>query len=281
MVLVYGKGWLGNKFADYFNAEISQLDILDSERVYDEVSLLEPDVVINASGKCGVPNIDWCERTPENKRLTMYVNAFGPAVLNRVVSSVAREQRRRIKLVHLSTGCLWAAGENVREECKPEPRSWYAVTKVMGEERLFGDVLILRMRMPIDSVPNPRNLITKVVGYKKVLDVQNSITVVDDMLGAVGKLLEGDRVGVYNMVNEGTVSAADIARAYNELVDPMHTYDVVDSGLLQKDGLVVTERPCLTLCLDKLRAAGVVMPDVRGRLMDCMRGYMKEVGRDV
>lgn len=275
MMLVFGNGWLGNRFLDRFDAVVSDADILDTEKVAHEVADAKPDVVVNAAGKCGVPNIDWCDK-PENRKVTLYVNAFGPSILFHVVDAVSGMLGRDIRFVHLSTGCLWPSGKDIDEEREPEPTSWYARTKADGEARLPKDkALVVRMRMPLDSRPNLRNLITKVAGYATVLDEQNSVTVVDDMLDALAKLIEKGRTGVYNVVNEGTVSAADIARAYTEVVDVSHKFETADSDWLRRKGLVGSARPSLTLSTAKLRAAGVVMPDVRVRLPELMREYKR------
>lgn len=277
MILVFGNGWLGNRFADRFDALVSDADILDTERVAAVVMDKKPEAVVNAAGKCGTPNIDWCDK-PENRKVTLYVNAFGPSVLFHVVDSVAGMLGRNIRFVHLSTGCLWRSGRDIDEERRPEPESWYARTKADGDARLPKDkVLIVRMRMPLDDRPNPRNLITKVAGYSTVLDEQNSVTVVGDMMDAVAKLLDKGCKGVYNVVNEGTVSAADVARAYAEVVDPSHRFETVDSDWLRRKGLVGSVRPSLTLSVAKLRAEGIAMPDVRRRLPELVTEYRRRM----
>lgn len=276
-MLVFGNGWLGNRFADRFDAVVSDADILDTERVAHEVFDAKPDVVVNAAGKCGVPNIDWCEK-PENRKVTLYVNAFGPSILFHVVDAVSGMTGRDIRFVHLSTGCLWSSGKDIDEEREPEPTSWYARTKADGEARLPKDkVLVVRMRMPLDIRSNPRNLVTKVSRYRDVSDAQNSVTVVDDMLDAVGKLLDKGCVGVFNVVNEGTASVEDMAKAYREFVDPRHAFEVADEDWLRRKGVVETARPSLTLSTAKLRDAGVVMPDIRTRLPELMREYGRSV----
>lgn len=47
--------------------------------------------------------------------------------------------------------------------------------------REFDNVCTLRVRMPISSdLTNPRNFITKISRYDKVVDIPNSMTILDE-----------------------------------------------------------------------------------------------------
>ena len=54
---------------------------------------------------------------------------------------------------------------------------------------------IARIRMPIDDRPSPGNLINKLVSFKKIVDVENSVTVVPEMIKVFRQLFgeKGDR----------------------------------------------------------------------------------------
>lgn len=62
--------------------------------------------------------------------------------------------------------------------------SFYSKTKAYMEDMLksYANVLILRVRMPISDDLNPRNFVTKIIKYDKVVDVPNSMTVLHDLL---------------------------------------------------------------------------------------------------
>lgn len=273
-VLVFGNGWLGNRLAEHFNGSVADADILDTERIASVLMDVRPDVIINAAGKCGVPNIDWCEASEDNKRLTLYVNAYGPPVLYHMAEAVGQQLSKDFFFVHLSSGCLWDGEYDVDEQTKPSPPSWYSETKVRGENRLPQDrVLILRPRMPTDTKPNPRNLITKLSKYGSVLDVPNSVTFVDDFLSATEHLINKRATGVFNVVNPGPLTAWDIMGLYTELVDNKHTCQKIDMDFLRKENLIKAGRSNCTLNVDKLKDAGFEMPNATEKIRGCMEKY--------
>ena len=188
-VLIFGaRGWLAKRFAGVLpGATLTAVNIADPSQVDSILGSVRPDVIINAAGKTGRPNIDWCET---NRARTFLSNVTGPLVLAEACA------RRRIHMVPLSSGCIFD-GESPSpggwtETDVPNPVSYYSETKVQAEFRLLdrpGNILIVRLRMPIDGQPGQRNLITKLAGYPKVIDVANSVTVVDDRLKATTRLI--------------------------------------------------------------------------------------------
>ena len=273
-VLVYGNGWLGNEIAKHLDGSVSKVDILDTEAVAHELMDYRPDVVINAAGKCGTPNIDWCEEPEEHRRLAKYCNTYAPVVLYHMVEGVSHHIQRPIKFVHLSSGCLWTSKQNVKETDTPEPPSYYSWTKAEGEIRLPKDrCLIVRLRMPLSGTPHPRNFVTKVAKYSEVLDAPNSITCVEDLLPALEKLIRQNATGVYNIANPGDVSPVDVMEWYTETVDPNHVFKVTTTESLKERGIIKAGRSNVTLDLTKLKEAGIELPEARERIRELLHKY--------
>jgi len=273
-LLIFGNGWLANKIKNTIGGEISSNDILDAKACRAEIEMAKPEVVINAAVKTGRPNIDWCEATPENMRLTLYVNTYGPGVLH------GQCQRLGVKMVQLSSGCLWGHGDNLKETDPPDPVSYYSKTKQWGDEALGGndsDVLIMRLRMPLDDVPHQRNLITKLANYPNVLSVPNSVTVIPDLLRALTYLIVGQATGIYNVVNTGHLTGRQIIECYRRHVDQNHECEIIDKEQFEERGLATAKRSNCVLNNDKLREFGFDMPDAAERLEDCMRAYAGNV----
>lgn len=263
-VLVFGNGWLGSRIGEEFDAPVVSTDIrsLDVER---DIRRYRPDVVVNAAAMC--PSVEWCEK-PENRWETGDVNALGPKLLQCCVQRV----RRKAQFVHLSTGCLWETGKDLTEKDMVDPPSWYATTKVMGENSLdLEHSMVVRLRMPIDDRSHPRNLLNKLVKYEELLKLQNSITVVPDFLRALRQMMEKGCTGVYNVVNQGSISPYEIVAMYAEMVDNFHSFRAADEGM-------AVGRANLTLSTAKLKAEGIELPEVRKSVRECMR-YMKEWAR--
>ena len=91
--------------------------------------------------------------------------------------------------------------------------SFYSETKSYMElmVRNYPNVLQLRLRMPIDGdLSNPRNFITKIANYAKVVDIPNSMTVLDELVPmAVDGAVRG-LTGAYNWTNPGAISHNEV-----------------------------------------------------------------------
>jgi hypothetical protein len=63
--------------------------------------------------------------------------------------------------------------------------------------REYPNVLTLRVRMPIVAdMTYPRNFITKIIKYDKVIDIPNSMTVLPELLPYSIEMVRGGCVGV-------------------------------------------------------------------------------------
>ncbi len=270
-ILIFGNGWLGNKFRDYFSAKISDVDITDKKQVEGELDRLKPEVVINAVGVTGKPNVDWCE---EHKLETVDGNITGPLILLKACLN------RGILLVHLSSGCIFSGAssgpDGFSEEDEPMPLSFYSFTKAKIDEILKNfPVLILRLRLPVDSIPHPKNLITKLVNYPKVADVKNSITIISDLLFAAKKLIKKKRTGIYHIVNPGPIKFKDFMELYKKIVAPSHKYELIEPEELLEQGLVKTGRSHCVLDAKKLEREGIKLEDAIEGIKKCLLEYKK------
>lgn len=276
-ILIFGrKGWLAKRFNEFFpNSEISDVDITDKKAVRKELRKKEPDVVINTAGRTGRPNIDWCE---EYKKETAISNIIGPLIL----SDVCGEQS--IYWVHLGSGCIFQGngsnGKGFKEDDKPDPPSFYSWTKCWGDEVAKNSpVLILRLRMPVDNRPHPRNLIDKLAGYGYVIDSQNSITIVPDLLEVAKQLIEKRRLGIYHVVNPGTISPAEITELYKKEVNPKRKkFIVISNEQLHGFTLVKARRSNCILNTDKLQREGIKLKPVKERIVKLLREYKTNLG---
>jgi len=272
-VIVLGKGFLGTRVSEELGYTLVGRDELDPSDFFALRKYLEfekPGVIVNAIAKTGRPNVDWCE---SNHGMTIESNVLVPANLSRLSEELG------IYFVHLSSGCIYSGdnkGGGFRESDKPNfyGPQFYAITKILAEQILDGrPSLILRPRMPIDANPHPRNLITKLAGYARVIDEQNSMTTVPHMIYALRKLIERRATGVYNFVNPGTISAVEIMQMYKEIVDPSHSFDMM--SLNQLDKITKARRSNCYLNTDKLKAEGIILPEIHEAVRHCMISYAK------
>jgi dTDP-4-dehydrorhamnose reductase len=274
--LIFGDGYIGNKFLETLGkkeAIISSADIANVDQVRTEVKKYSPKVIINAAGKTGKPNIDWCE---DHKAETLYSNVTGPLVLAKVAEEM------KVRLIHIGSGCIYQGTEEkcFTEDDIPERDkipSFYSKTKAWSEEMLdYFPVLQVRLRMPIDSEPNPRNLLWKITHYEKVIDVPNSISVIPDFVNATIQLIEKNRTGIYNIVNPGSIKHSEILDMYKKYVDPNFTYETFSLEELAK--ITKAGRSNCVLSTNKLESEGIKLPEIHKRLPEVLKEYKKKFG---
>lgn len=275
-ILVLSPGYLGSKIKDALEGEVFSVraEITDLAKVREALDAYKPDQVLNCAGKKGVGNVDWCER---NKIPTFRSNTIGPLIVAQACAE------RGIHLTHLATGCVYY-GES------PDPRGWreddfanpsafytrskYAADLVLSE---LPDVAIVRLRLPIDSDPYPGNLIDKLARYPKIIDVENSATVVEDLILAVKGVMEKRGTGVFHAVNPGVLRHRDVIALYEELVDQAHTNEWITEDELVKQGLAAKTRSNNVMQNIRLPELGIHMRPIDVALRDCMQKYAANV----
>ncbi len=275
--IIFGRhSWLGHKIREYlisygYNVTLSSCDVTDLPAIWKE---LKPDydIVINCAGKTGIPNIDWCE---DHKPETFAVNTIGPLNLITVC------QEKKIYMVHLGSGCIFDGvgyDKPITEDAPASPPSFYSWTKYWADEILkHFPVLILRIRMPVDSYPNPRNLITKLTRYQKIIDVENSITIVEDFLVALKVLINKKKTGIYNVVNPGSINHKEILELYKKFVNPRHNYELIKPEELKSLGLVKASRSNCILSTNKLEKEGIKLRPIKIGLEQTIKEYSNHV----
>lgn len=256
---------MGQEFLSLFPGSIApSVDFVDCKAVAEALEEHKPDTVINAAGKTGRPNIDWCE---DHKEETVRGNITGPLVL------FDECRKRGIYLVHLGSGCVYQGdngGKGFSEEDMPNFRgSFYSRTKALCDAALQEfPVLILRLRMPFDGSLHERNLINKITKYPSVVDVENSLTYLPDFFVAAKKLIEGRKTGIYHIVNPGTMSPYRIIQYYKEIVDPSH--ECKRLTLDELPGVVKACRSNCVLSIEKLKSEGIEMQPVEQAVKEAL-----------
>lgn len=270
--LIFGNGYLGNKFhAALEGSVLDGANINDQQAVRAAIEKHKPDVVINCAAKTGKPNIDWCE---DHKFETLDSNLIGPLNLLRVCQEMGQYW------VQIGSGCIYQGdngGKGWAEDDKPNfDGSYYSKIKGWMNEILRDfPVLQLRLRMPLDSEPGPRNFITKITNYKQVISVPNSITVIDDLIDAAKQLMEKRATGLYNVVNPGAIEHKEILALYKELVDPDHTYKLISLDELGQ--YAKAPRSNCILSTKKLEDAGIRLPEIHTRVAEILREYKQNL----
>ncbi|CAE5962353.1 unnamed protein product [Arabidopsis lyrata] len=231
--LIYGRtGWIGGLLGKLCESQgISYTygsgRLQDRQSIIADIESVKPSHVFNAAGVTGRPNVDWCE---SHKVETIRTNVAGTLTL----ADICRE--KGLVLINYATGCIFeydsghplGSGIGFKEEDTPNfTGSFYSKTKAMVEELLknYENVCTLRVRMPISSdLTNPRNFITKIARYEKVVDIPNSMTILDELLPISIEMAKRNLTGIYNFTNPGVVSHNEILEMYRDYIDPSFTW---------------------------------------------------------
>lgn len=200
-ILVLGNGFVGKPLAQYLNADVSTDRLHTITR-----DTLDPyDVVINTVAKT---SIDWCEKNREESFDT------------NVIQAVRLARLTRGKYVFFSSACIFKSEtpDQVNyEDAIPNPQCFYTYTKLMAEQLLQEarpDTLVIRPRLLISEKSHPRNTINKLLKYDKIIDCQESATIMEDMFPVLKEHIENNEMGAFNIFNEGTVSPSWIASLF-------------------------------------------------------------------
>ncbi|CAN6340082.1 unnamed protein product [Urochloa humidicola] len=227
--LIYGRtGWIGGLLGKICEKqgipyEYGKGRLQERSSLILDIQTIKPTHVFNAAGVTGRPNVDWCE---SHKPDTIRTNVVGTLTL----ADVCREHG--LLMMNYATGCIFeynahhpeGSGVGFKEEDTPNfTGSFYSKTKAMVEELLkeYENVCTLRVRMPISSdLSNPRNFVTKISRYNKVVNIPNSMTILDELLPISVEMAKRNLRGIYNFTNPGVVSHNEILEMYKEYIDP-------------------------------------------------------------
>ena len=230
--LIYGStGWIARKFIEY----ICTNDIVDTivagvsrmenfGDIKQEILAIQPDRVVVLGGltyKSPAKNIDWCE---DHKQEVIRVNVLG--VLN--IADIC--EQNNIHCTILGTGCIYSSQNDevfTEDSMWNFDKSFYSKTKAYTQELLkcYKNVLLLRIRMPIDNTNNPKNFIEKLKSFDKIISIPNSMTVLPEMIPIMVTLIATGQTGTWNCVNPNVIShkeILDMLGIQKEYVDISH-----------------------------------------------------------
>ena len=256
-------GQLGETIVARFAAEWpivpltrGDLDLRSSAAVLERLNALEPRAVVN----CAAYNlVDAAEDDPVT---ALEINAFAVRSVARVAASVGAT------LVHYSTDFVFdgEASTPYREDDRPNPRSVYAASKLLGEwfaadapshyvlrvESLFGGV---RRKGSVDGIIDSiqANRSARVFTDRVV-----SPSYVWDIAEATAALIQNRPApGLYHCVNSGFATWFDLAA---EVQRQLGSTTPLTRITMNEASLRAPRPRYCALSNDKLRSVGIAMP---------------------
>ena len=243
--LVWGyNGWIGGQVMAHLKSlghEVvgATCRADNAEAVACELDLIKPDRVlclIDRTRSGAFLTIDYLEQKGK-LRENMNDNLWAPIVL---ASEAA--QKRKIHVTYLGTGCIFhydeqthlmSEGTNGKGFLESDDPNFfgsaYFTCKGFTDRlmrQLFSENLVLnvRIRMPITAEDSPYSFITKIVNYKKVINVPNSMRVLPSLLPLMCDMSMKRTTGTVNLTHPGAISHNQVLELYKKHVDPHYTY---------------------------------------------------------
>lgn len=211
-VAVVGHGYIGSMIKSWLDALLYNATLYHVRHTDDVPYGCQ--WIVNAAGYTGVPNVDACEK---NRDACVEGNVVYPLMLHR--------RNPNAQIVHIGSGCIYN-GYKDGGWLETDPAnftldtggSFYSGCKALGQRLLEPYIessgsYLLRIRLPFHHMPNPKNLLTKVENYTKLVDLGvNSMTNMTDLCRIVEMIVQDDPgPGVYNVCNTGAASLRDVA----------------------------------------------------------------------
>jgi UDP-glucose 4,6-dehydratase len=208
MITLIGHGYVG----DHISKQLI-LENLPHHRIrHTDVIPDDTHVIINAAGYTGSPNVDACEIY---KQETIDGNVIFPLKL----------EQHNIPVVHISSGCVYTGYkeggwlETDRPNFDFNNGSFYSGAKSLEQEVLMPYMTrsyLLRIRMPFGFKHHPKNFLTKMINYEKLISYENSLSYMPDVASVAVKFAtELPEPGIYNVCNPGSSSAEEIVELLN------------------------------------------------------------------
>jgi dTDP-4-dehydrorhamnose reductase len=236
-----------------------------------------PPFLVNCAGYTGKPNVDACEL---HKTECLDGNAVLPGILRQACEATATPWG------HISSGCIFtgrrADGCGFRETDPPNFSfrtnncSFYSGTKALGEEVLSDaqDCFIWRLRIPFNEVDSPRNYLTKMMRYTRLLAAENSLSQLDEFVRATWECWE-KRIpfGTYNVTNPGTVTTHEVVDLIRQNGVSAKQFEFFSDETEFMETAAKTPRSNCVLDSSKLLAAGIVMTEVHDAVAKSLRDW--------
>lgn len=276
-ILVFGaKGYVGSRCLEVWGDEAIGTDrkIYSVEDAVEEIEKHNPDVVLNAAGVRGKPNVDWCDK-PENMGYTALGNVAVPIILAEACFKANRY------LLHIGSGCVFYGDspdpKGWREDDLANPSSHYSKCKYAADLALMKmpHIGIARIRVPMDDRPYAGNILDKLLAYPNVFDVQNSLTIIPDMIETFYQLMEKKGQGIFHVTNPGAISYRRIIEYFQELIDPNLQKNLITPEEALKMGLVASMRSTNVMQSSRLEEIGISMRPIEMAADEAIRKWSK------
>lgn len=272
--LLFGaKGWIGKQLFELLKL-VPENEIITSDIRVDNYNEIEkfiienkPDRIISVIGRTygdNMNSIDYLEKKG-NLKININDNLYSPLNLAFICN------KYNIHFTYMGTGCIFNGYEKeYTEEDTPDFfGSSYSIVKGFTDRIIknFDNVLNVRIRMPITNDINcNRNFINKIITYEKICSMNNSMTVLPDLLPLLIDMIIKKEIGTINLVNPGYISHNEILELYKEHIKSDFKWE--NMTIDEQNQLLLSERSNNILNTSKLQQLYPAVKDIKTSIKD-------------
>jgi len=272
--------FLDQDSVDTFSPGRADLDFTIPGVLRQHLKSKQYDLLICAAGYTGKPNVDACEQHK-------YETLLGNAVLPGIVRDACEEVK--LPFGYISSGCIYTGKPNnasgFAEEDPPNFSfrtnncSFYSGSKALGEEVLNGaeQCYVWRLRIPFNHRDGPRNYLSKLIRYERLLDVENSLSHLDDFVRATIECWKNEvPFGTYNVTNPGSVTTRQVVEWIKEAGICSKEFSFFESEDEFMRLAADTPRSNCVLSADKILKAGIKLRPVDEAVLNALNNWITE-----
>lgn len=134
----------------------------------------------------------------------------------------------------------------------------------------------------LDEYASPRNYITKLMSYSKLVSAPNSLSHLEDFTNAcLNSFILGAEFGTYNLTNPGHITAKEVTEMWTDIrgrkgsLADTKTWDFWPS-VEEFNKVTTTPRSNCILCTDKATKANLGMRHIRDAMAEAIIFYGRQ-----
>ncbi len=200
--IVVGGGYVATAYQEQGYQIVGKSDfVFNGKNFWELIPFLhEKQIVVNALAKT---DTRWSEIPTNFKELWMTNVVFTQQLSDYCLAN-------NKKLIHISTGDLYGNNHdwqnNTESKRELDLNTDYRLSKYASERVCNDNALILRIRLPFDDRPHPKNLLMKLPKFTSFYNLTTGYTYLPDLITSSEKLVKADQTGVFNIECEFTTS---------------------------------------------------------------------------
>lgn len=253
-ILIFGSdGWIGSLLKEYFVSKGHHIigishKLFSYQQIYNIVRYHSPTHVLITLGRTTVSKRQSDGFAPDTPMIlppvseessyglrntidglelrdSLFRNLFDNLLVPQWIAEACRTMGN-IHCTYIGTGCIFHYrtlmdnGDIMVEDSMPNfVGSSYSAVKSITDQWFHQTqvhVLNVRIRLPIAPTPHPRNLLNKILSYRTLYDIPNSVTYLPTFYPILEDYMETERTGTVHFVNRNPVRLSEI---YQILID--------------------------------------------------------------